>query len=120
MTDTPPISRPPSRLDVVKVFIGDLARPITILLTAVSGSYATVATAHAVASAVAAGKAGPGEAAIFIGAVLGIASAIYIGKSVENYQIARVTGRPPADPPPAAATSKPLDPGELPESERIR
>lgn len=104
-------------LNDFKGLVGDLARPLTILLTALSGTYATVAISHAVAKAVEAGKAGPGEAAIFIGAVLGIASAIYIGKSVENYQIARVTGRPPSDPPPAPAQP---DSGELPESERIR
>lgn len=48
MTDTPPISHPPSRMDQIKAFIGDLARPFAIISTSYAAAHATIVIAHKV------------------------------------------------------------------------
>lgn len=67
MTDTP-IPSPPNRADVVKAFIGDIARP-----------YAIIAIATATAWAIFDGK----DAAIITAAGL-ILGALYTAKAIEN------------------------------------
>ena len=79
MTDTPvsPQSWPrPSRMDSVKAFIGDLARPFAIISTSYAASHATVVIAYKVSSF--------SEAAIFIGAVFAGVGALFGAKAWEN------------------------------------
>lgn len=79
MSDTPigPQSwPPPSRLDRIKGFIGDLARPFAIIVTSYGAAHATIVIAYKVTSF--------SEAAIFIGAVFAGLGALYGVKSWEN------------------------------------
>jgi hypothetical protein len=74
MTDTP-LQPPPTTLERVKVFIGDLARPFAIITTSGAASVATV---------IIAGKVENGnDGAIFIGGVFAGVSALFLGKAWE-------------------------------------
>lgn len=84
MTDTP-VTNPPSRLDAVKSFVGDLARPFAIIVTSASAATATVVVSFKVD--------GFDGAAIFIGAVFAGVGALYGAKAWENTR----TGRQAAD-----------------------
>jgi hypothetical protein len=86
MTDTSTAGAcPPSRLDKVKAFIGDLARPFAIVSTSGAASVATVVIAVKVTSF--------GEGAIFIGAVFAGVGALYAAKSWElNTQARQAAG----------------------------
>lgn len=81
-TDTPvstnTFPRPP-RLEQVKAFIGDLARPFAIISTSLAGSIATVIVAT---------KIGPdaSAAAIFIGAVYAGVGTLFGAKAWEVAQ----------------------------------
>jgi hypothetical protein len=81
-TDTPisanTFPRPP-RMDQVKAFIGDLARPFAIISTSFAASVATVVVST---------KIGPdaSAAAIFIGAVFAGVGALYGAKAWEAVQ----------------------------------
>lgn len=74
---------PPSRIDVLKGFVGDLARPYAIIVT--STSAAGSALALAVRATDLAG------AAIFIGAVFAGVGGLYAAKSWENNNQAKQT-----------------------------
>lgn len=79
MTDTPVLPQtfpPPSRLDQIKGFVGDLARPFAIISTSYAASHATVVIAYKVSSF--------SEAAIFIGAVFAGVGALFGAKAWEN------------------------------------
>lgn len=82
--DTPldPSYPRPSRLDQVKGFIGDLARPWAIICTSTAASVATV---------IALVKAGPDPAAlaILMGAVFTGVVGLYTAKSWEQAQAAK-------------------------------
>jgi hypothetical protein len=101
MTDTPPaathtpVPAPPSRLEAVKAFMGDMARPFAIYSTALATSYA-IWTREA------------GE----IGAAGLILSALYAGKVIENatqsVQTAKVETAKVRSDATAQAASKPL------------
>ncbi len=76
MTDTAPITTPPSRLDQIKVFIGDLARPVAIIVTSVGAAWASIVAAYRVENG--------NDGAMLLGAIfLGLGS-LYVGKSWEN------------------------------------
>lgn len=74
MTDTP-IQPPATRLDRVKSFIGDLARPFAIIATSFAASWATIVIAYRVENG--------NDGAIFIGGVFAGVGALYIGKAWE-------------------------------------
>ena len=82
--DTPldPSYPRPSRLDQVKGFIGDLARPWAIIATS---------TAASIAAVIAVIKAGsdPAALAILIGAIFTGVGALYTAKSWEQAQAAK-------------------------------
>lgn len=78
MTDTPVLPQtwpPPSRIDQVKSFVGDLARPFAIISSSYAASHATIVIAYKVNSF--------SEAAIFIGAVFAGVGALYGAKAWE-------------------------------------
>ena len=78
MTDTPlapPSYPPPSRLDLVKSFIGDLARPFAIISTSAAASVSSVIVATKVES----GEGG----ALLMAAIFGGVGSLYIGKAWE-------------------------------------
>ncbi|HYE46209.1 MAG TPA: hypothetical protein VEA44_10605 [Caulobacter sp.] len=75
MTDTPPITTPPSRLDQIKAFIGDLARPFAIIISSAGGAWASVVAAYRVDNG--------NDGALLLGAIFAGISAIYIGKAWE-------------------------------------
>lgn len=84
MTDTPiaPQTWPrPSRLDQIKGFVGDLARPFAIISTSGSASVATVIIAQKVD--------GFDSAAIFIGAVFAGVGALYGAKAWESVKASK-------------------------------
>lgn len=101
MTDNPPVAdtpvrAPPSRAEVVKSFIGDLARPFAIIVTSAATAAATVIVALKVDSF--------DSAAIFIAAVYAGVGALYGAKAWEAVQttkqgasveIAKATSSPP-------------------------
>lgn len=105
MSDTP-VTAPPTRLERVKAFIGDLARPFAIYVTSAAAAWATVSLSARVNSP---------EAAVFIGAVLAGVGAIYWGKSWENAK----AGKQAAEVQVARAENPQTDTGELPPSQRI-
>ncbi len=74
MTDTP-IQPPATRLERVKSFIGDLARPFAIIATSFAASWATIVIAYRVQNG--------NDGAIFIGGVFTGVGALYIGKAWE-------------------------------------
>lgn len=96
MSDTPVLPQswpPPSRLDQIKAFVGDLARPFAIISTSYAASHATIVIAYKVGSF--------SEAAIFIGAVFAGVGALYgakawevarTGKQAADVEIAKTTG----------------------------
>jgi len=88
VTDTPVQPQtwpPPSRLDQIKGFVGDLARPFAIIATSGAASWSTVIIAQKVD--------GFDSAAIFIGAVFTGVAALYGAKA---WEVAR-TGKQAAD-----------------------
>lgn len=88
MTDTPVQPQtwpPPSRIDQVKSFVGDLARPFAIISSSYEASHATIVIAYKVNSF--------SEAAIFIGAVFAGVGALYGAKA---WEVAR-TGKQATD-----------------------
>lgn len=100
MTDTPvqpPTFPPVSRLEVIKSFIGDLARPFAIYAVAFATARAIVIIAKKVGTLA--------EGAIYITAVLAGLAAIYGAKAWENakagkqaaeVEIAKANATPPA------------------------
>lgn len=79
MPDTPiatPTFPPPSRLDQVKGFVGDLARPFAIIVTSLSAAISGVVIATKVSTFE--------GAATFIGAVYLGVGALYGAKAWEN------------------------------------
>lgn len=84
MTDTP-IQPPVTRLDRIKAFIGDLARPFAIIVTSLSAAIATVLIALRVTSF--------GEGAIFIAAVFAGVGGLY---GVKSWEVAK-TGKQSAE-----------------------
>jgi hypothetical protein len=112
MTDTPVTTQPPSRLDKIKAFIGDLARPFAIISTSAAASASVIMIAKRVESF-------EGGAA-FIAAVFAGLGALYWGKAWEvgtqakqAANVAIATGTPPTAP------AEPSD-GELPPDQRVR
>lgn len=77
--DTPTTSPPPHGWELFKTVVGDLARPVGLLITSIGAALATVIVAL---------KIGPdaAAAAIFIGAVYTGLAALWAAKSWENSQ----------------------------------
>lgn len=75
MTDTP-VTRPLTKGERVKIFIGDLARPFAIYTSSAAASIATVMVAARTENGT--------DAAILMGAVYAGVSALYVGKAWEN------------------------------------
>lgn len=105
MTDTPPASNPPSRLDIIKNFIGDLARPFAIYVLSLAGAIAIVRIAWALAARVDSWEG----AAIFIAAVAAFVGGIFGAKA---WEVTR-TGKQAADVA-IAQTNTPSDPTRTP------
>lgn len=81
MTDTPvtPRERPPiPRSEMVKAFIGDLARPFAIISTSFGATWATIVIAYKVENG--------NDGAIFAGAYFLGVGTIFIGKAVEVFR----------------------------------
>lgn len=74
MTDTP-VTYPVSRLERVKAFIGDLARPFAIIATSAAASIATVIVSTRTENG--------NDGAILIGAIFVGVAALYGAKSWE-------------------------------------
>lgn len=85
MTDTPPTSNPPSRLDRIKGFVGDLARPFAIIATSFGATWASIVVAYRV-------KDGT-DAALLMAAIFAGVGSLYIGKA---WEVSR-TGKQAAD-----------------------
>ena len=75
MTDTPPAIFPVDRLERIKTFIGDLARPFAIIVTSGGAAWATVVVAYRVENG--------NDGAILMGAIFAGVGALYIGKAWE-------------------------------------
>ncbi len=71
-----PVQNPPSKADVVKSFIGDLARPFAIYVTSGAASIATVMVAFRTENGT--------DAALLIGAVYAGLGALYAARAWEN------------------------------------
>lgn len=106
-----------SRLDQIKGFVSDLARPFSIIATSAAGAWAIVDVGT---------RVNEGQAAFYVGAVLAGLGGLYFGKSWELSQISKHTApieveRAKASPPPAEAL-KPAtaDDGELPPDQRVK
>lgn len=85
MTDTPVNPRtfpPPSKMEVAKAFIGDLARPFAIIATSLSAGIATVVLASR-------GGVELNGAGFFMGAVYAGVVGLYVGKAFENANVAK-------------------------------
>lgn len=85
MTDTPPITHPPSKLDVAKAFIGDLARPFAIISTSACASAAMVIMSLKVENG--------NDGSILMGAIGVLSGGIFLGKAWEVTK----TGKQAAD-----------------------
>jgi len=84
MTDTPVVPRevpPIPKSEMVKSFIGDLARPFAIISTSFAASWATIAISHKVENG--------NDGAIFAGAYFLGVGTLYLGKAVEAINTAR-------------------------------
>lgn len=86
--------------NAIKAGVADLARPFTLYAMAGSGAWATIMTAQHINNGF--------DGAALVAAIGLTVSALYAGKVIENYQIARSTAdvekeRAKANPPPAAA-----------------
>lgn len=84
MTDTPviPRERPPvPRSEMVKAFIGDLARPFAIYVLAYAAMRAIIIVARKVENG--------NDGAIFLGAVGVLVTGIYLGKAWENVKTSK-------------------------------
>ncbi len=79
-TDTP-VNQPPTHLERLKAFLGDLARPFAIIVTSASAAYAVCTIAYQ-------GKDFSGGA-IFITAVFAGVALLYGAKSYENVKQAQ-------------------------------
>lgn len=118
-----------SRVDQVKGFVADLARPFAIISTSAAAAWATVDIAQRVNT----GEGG----AVLLGVVFGGLSALYVGKAFEVTRIAGHTAevekaRVASMPPPGTAqiTAAPdvdvtvreavSDNGELPLNQRVK
>lgn len=69
------IQPPATRLERIKSFIGDLARPFAIIATSFAASWATIVIAYRVENG--------NDGAVFIGGVFVGVGALYIGKAWE-------------------------------------
>lgn len=78
-SDTPTDTPPPQGWELFKTVVGDLSRPVGLLIMSVGATAATVIGAR---------KIGPdaAAAAIFIGAVYTGLAALWVAKSWENSQ----------------------------------
>lgn len=103
MSDTPVLPQsypPPSRLDQIKAFVGDLARPFAIIASNGAASIAIVKIAWTIAE-----KSSSWEgAAVFVGAAGAYAGAMFgakawevarTGKQATELEIAKVAAEPP-------------------------
>jgi hypothetical protein len=84
MTDTSVVPRdvpPIPKSEMVKVFIGDLARPFAIIATSYAASHATIVIASKVENG--------NDGAIFAGAYFLGLGTLYLGKAVEAINTAR-------------------------------
>ncbi len=81
-TDTP-VSQPPSPLDGLKSFIGDLARPFAIIVTSAATAFAIVQLASQAKDLSA--------AAIFVGALFAGLGALSAAKTYENVKQAQAS-----------------------------
>lgn len=98
----------------LKAFIGDIARPFSIISTSAAASWATVVIAQKVTSFE--------GAALFIGAVFAGLGGLYWGKSWEigtqakqaaKVEVAKATTSPTVEPPPTSD-------GELTPDQRVK
>lgn len=94
----PSVVHGPSRLDLIKAFVADLARPFTLYAMGFSGAWATI---------VVSAKASNGnDGAWVLGAIGATVSALYAGKALEVANVSkhaaevekvRATASPPPD-----------------------
>lgn len=110
-TDTPVSTQPPSKLDKIKSFIGDLARPFAIISTSASAAVSVIMIAKRVD--------GFEGGAAFIAAVFAGVAALYgakaweVGTQAKQAANVAIANGPPATPPPTGE-------GELPPDQRVR
>lgn len=99
MSDTPPTSHPPSKLDVIKGFLGDIARPFAIIATSFGATWASIVVAYRV-------KDGT-DAALLMTAIFAGVGAIYgfkawevakTGKQTAEVEIAKANSEPTRTP----------------------
>jgi hypothetical protein len=84
MTDTPVIQRevpPIPKSEMIKAFIGDLARPFAIISTSFAASWATIVIASKVENG--------NDGAIFAGAYFLGVGTLFLGKAVEAINAGR-------------------------------
>lgn len=115
MTDTP-VTPPPTRMERLKSFIGDLARPFSIVVTSASAAVTPVIVAVRAAP----DRLDLSAASLFVGAIYAGVAGLYWGKAWEvrkqtekaaEVEVAKVAAAPSAPPapqaPPAPATETP-------------
>ena len=84
MTDAgAPATFPPTTLGEIKVFIADIARPFSIIVTSTAAGWATVAIARDISKHA---DSSFSEAAIYMGAVFTGLAALYGAKAWEKSQ----------------------------------
>lgn len=83
MSDTPvhPEQPPVARIDMLKAFIGDLARPFAIIATSYAAAHATIVTAYRVQNGT--------DGALLLAAIFAGVGALYTAKSVEVWKVAK-------------------------------
>lgn len=106
-----------TRVDMIKGFVADLARPATFYAAAISGGYAVFRISAAVAEAIAAGKGSLEGGALVLGTILTGVAGIYGLKAVEETRKAGHTAevekvRAGQSSPPPAEALKPAEPAE--------
>lgn len=89
MSDTPPNTSPPSRLDQIKALIGDLARPFVLIVAGAASGLGIGKICWAVADGVGSGKISGDSAAIVIGAVGSVLALLFGAKAIEVANVAK-------------------------------
>lgn len=86
MSDTPVHSEQPpvARIDMLKAFIGDLARPFAIIATSFAAAWATIVTAYRVQDGT--------DGALLLAAIFSGVAVLYGAKSWEVAKVANATG----------------------------
>ena len=80
-----PVAPPVTRLDHIKSFVGDLARPFAIIVTSGGAAWATVVTAYRVQNGT--------DGALLLAAIFGGVAVLYGAKSLEVVGVAKTQGK---------------------------